>query len=382
MTSKNTTVDKSTAGGRHKRPTPPDPLQEFAQELRDLRARAGNPSYRRMKRKTGYSASELSEVAAGEKLPSLALTQAYVAACGGDQAEWTKIWHTLRGELDKSHDTVVYPRVSPAYPPQQARPRRSSVKTWVIVGVLGQVAVVSAFAVIHFRQGQVPASVPAVQTQGPTPRADGALPARPQAEPTTSRAGQPRPQRTRLGPEPQPQRTQGGSTQVRPAFSAVAGPGCPRDTSRSVRINGVPGRDGWKDASAPGWTGAGCGDSFLFSELTYDPLAATHPQNSFQWRFTTGLRGQRQCLVGVYVPKSGFAGQRVWYTVSDGFDEDARTVAEFTLDQRMRQGTWVPAPVPVVVTTGLVMVKITDNGKGNTTGDQSMVAGPVRLACL
>ncbi|MFC6005479.1 hypothetical protein ACFPZ0_28545, partial [Streptomonospora nanhaiensis] len=78
---------------------------------------------------------------------------------------------------------------------------------------------------------------------------------------------------------------------------------------------------------------------------------------------------------------SKLSGQRVWYSVRDGFDEDAHTVAEFTLDQSMRRGAWVPAPVPIVVTSGLAMVEIQDTGKGNLTGDQSMTAGPVRLTC-
>ncbi|NJP97560.1 hypothetical protein HCN51_50455 [Nonomuraea sp. FMUSA5-5] len=165
------------------------------------------------------------------------------------------------------------------------------------------------------------------------------------------------------------------------AFSAVAGPSCPRDSGRSVNIIGAPGRDGWKDAKAGGWTGAGCGEGFLFSDLKYDPAATVRPSNTFQWRFTTGLRGRHQCVVGVYVPSSGLAGQRVWYTVTDGFDKGARTVTEFTLDQRMRQGTWVAAPSPVTVEGGLVMVEIKDTGMGNATGDQSMAAGPIRLSC-
>jgi hypothetical protein len=171
-----------------------------------------------------------------------------------------------------------------------------------------------------------------------------------------------------------------------PGFTAVAGPSCPRDTTRSVRIEALPGRDGWKDAASSGWRGAGCGDGFLFSELRGDERHGGEPaeparRNVFQWRFTTGLPGPRHCTLSVYVPKSGLAGQRVWYTVRDGFDEEARTVGEFTLDQRVRQGQWVPAPAPLVNTGGLVMVEIADDGHGNTTGNQAMAAGPVRLSC-
>ncbi|MCP2357547.1 hypothetical protein HD597_004567 [Nonomuraea thailandensis] len=251
------------------------------------------------------------------------------------------------------------PAQAPASPAQapasvaRARRWRGSIKVWVAAGVLAQVGLL---AVTLLNQDAKPTTALAAPA-GPT--------AAPTARPTRSEEQATRERRT-------------GSDL---AFSAVAGPSCPRDTTRSVNIIGAPGRAGWKDARAGGWTGAGCGEGFLFSDLTYDPAAAVRTANTFQWRFTTGLRGRHQCAVGVYIPNSGLAGQRVWYTVSDGFDKDARTVAEFTLDQRMRRGTWVAAPSTVTVTGGLVMVEIKDTGRGNTTGDQSMVAGPVRLSC-
>lgn len=354
--------------------TASSPLRDFAHHLRDLREAAGNPSYLELERRTGYAAAILAAAERGVRLPSLAVTQAYVGACGGDRDEWTRIWFAAGAELDegrddRAYDTVEFPRIAPAYqPPDQppdppptqpptrppTRPKRRLGRLWVIVGALA--LAVGAGAAVFKNVSTVNAGgpEPTVQpTSVPTPA--------PTSMPTVVRSGQARPS---------------------PAFVAVAGPSCPRDASRSVRIDGLPGKDGWKDASVAGWTGADCGDSFLFSELTYDPRAATHPRNTFQWRFTTGLRGLHQCSVAVYVPRSGLAGQRVWYTVSDGFDEDAPTAAEFTLDQAMRMGTWVRAPVPITVTSGVVMVEIKDDGRGNTTGDQSMVAGPVRLACI
>ncbi|OAR24626.1 hypothetical protein A8W25_19835 [Streptomyces sp. ERV7] len=52
-------------------------------------------SYRVLAKKTGYSPSTLSQAAAGEKLPSLAVTLAYVEACGGDadREAWEARWH-------------------------------------------------------------------------------------------------------------------------------------------------------------------------------------------------------------------------------------------------------------------------------------------------
>ncbi|MFC7109431.1 hypothetical protein ACFQQB_58980 [Nonomuraea rubra] len=263
------------------------------------------------------------------------------------------------------------PPAPPAQVASAARARRSrrSIKLWVIAGVLAQAGL---FAVTLLNQDADPTTALAAPagTTGPTP-----------ANTTTGQPGQPgQPgQSADQDTKPRQQERKAGSSL---AFSAVAGPSCPRDTGRSVNIIGAPGRNGWKDARAGGWTGAGCGEGFLFSDLTYDPATTGQPVNTFQWRFTTGLRGKHQCAVGVYIPRSGLAGQRVWYTVSDGFDKDARTVAEFTLDQHMRQGTWVAAPSLVTVTGGLVMVEIRDTGKGNMTGDQSMVAGPVRLSCV
>ncbi|MGW3353084.1 helix-turn-helix domain-containing protein [Nonomuraea rubra] len=333
----------TTTRGRRERPVPPGPLQEFAQGLRDLRMAAGNPSYRAMERKAGYSSSALSAAASGDRLPSLAVTKAYVGACGGDQDEWARTWNALREDLDnQAHDGEAPARPSPARRPRRARLNTGIVKLSALLVAVGVTGLATAGAL---RDDLLFRAISTTDDGKKQAKGDGEKPA----------------------------------GNGRPAFTAVAGPSCPRDTTRSVRIDGMPGRDGWKDAAASGWTGAGCGDSFLFSELK--PRGEANPRNSFQWRFTTGLRGAHHCTLTVYVPKSQLAGQRVWYTVSDGFDEEARTVGEFTLDQSVRRGQWVPAPVPLVVTSGLVIVEITDTGRGNTTGNQAMAAGPVRLSC-
>ncbi len=65
---------------------------EFAARLRKLRERAGRPTYRDLARHAHYSIATLSSAAAGRQLPSLAVTLAYVRACGGDEREWELIW--------------------------------------------------------------------------------------------------------------------------------------------------------------------------------------------------------------------------------------------------------------------------------------------------
>ena len=72
-----------------------DPLQRFAFELRQLRRRAGGPTYRELARRANYSATVLAEAAGGVRLPTLAATLAYVVACGGDQSEWESRWRAL-----------------------------------------------------------------------------------------------------------------------------------------------------------------------------------------------------------------------------------------------------------------------------------------------
>ncbi|NGO07615.1 helix-turn-helix domain-containing protein [Streptomyces sp. HC44] len=86
--------------GRHETPLDPaaGPVQRFAYELRKLRQEAGGLTYREMARRAHYSVTTLSRAAAGDQLPSLAVTLAYVNACGGDPAEWERRWHEASEE--------------------------------------------------------------------------------------------------------------------------------------------------------------------------------------------------------------------------------------------------------------------------------------------
>ncbi|TCO47410.1 hypothetical protein [Actinocrispum wychmicini] len=70
-----------------------DVLREFAAGLRHVREDAGQPTYRELSRRAHYSPATLSEAASGHRLPSLAVTMAYVQACSGDTALWKDRWH-------------------------------------------------------------------------------------------------------------------------------------------------------------------------------------------------------------------------------------------------------------------------------------------------
>ncbi|MEU4159522.1 hypothetical protein [Actinoplanes sp. NPDC026670] len=71
------------------------PLLRFAGDLRRLRRDSGEPTYRELGKRTNYSAAALSEAVSGRRLPSLAVTLAFVRACDGDADEWTARWREL-----------------------------------------------------------------------------------------------------------------------------------------------------------------------------------------------------------------------------------------------------------------------------------------------
>ncbi|MFI9456194.1 NB-ARC domain-containing protein [Amycolatopsis sp. NPDC052450] len=74
------------------------PIAAFAHDLRVLRNRAGNPSYRELARTALFAPSVLSSAASGHRLPTLAVTLAFVSACGGDRAAWERRWRSIAGQ--------------------------------------------------------------------------------------------------------------------------------------------------------------------------------------------------------------------------------------------------------------------------------------------
>lgn len=139
-----------------RRPLPVDPdegpLQAFAYDLRQLREKAGNPTYRILARKAGYSPATLSEAARGQRRPSLDVTLAYVGACGGDPDEWRLRWHDL-AEADTGTATTADAGTEPADPadaaaPAEPAPQPSPTRSrrWMRPAVLSAAVVLAATA--------------------------------------------------------------------------------------------------------------------------------------------------------------------------------------------------------------------------------------------
>lgn len=111
---------------RGERPLEADggPLLDFAAKLRKVREQAGSPTYRDLARRAHYSIATLSGAAAGRQLPTLAVTLAYVRACGGDEREWELIWRRTAAECavrtvaavpDRAGDSASPPYVGLAF---------------------------------------------------------------------------------------------------------------------------------------------------------------------------------------------------------------------------------------------------------------------------
>jgi transcriptional regulator with XRE-family HTH domain len=74
------------------------PIAKFAVDLRQLRAESGI-TYRDLADRAHFSKATLSAAAAGHRLPTWEVTQAYVEACGGDVEVWRERWEAVRVEL-------------------------------------------------------------------------------------------------------------------------------------------------------------------------------------------------------------------------------------------------------------------------------------------
>lgn len=68
-------------------------IERFAGELRELRAAAGNPSFRKLAGRSGkISHTTLHEAATGNRFASWETTREFVRACDGDETRWRSRW--------------------------------------------------------------------------------------------------------------------------------------------------------------------------------------------------------------------------------------------------------------------------------------------------
>ncbi|MFF4802465.1 helix-turn-helix domain-containing protein [Streptomyces sp. NPDC001351] len=99
----------------------------LARLLRELRGESGL-TLRQLARKTGYSASTLSNAEGGRRLPSWEVLEAYVQGCGQESTPWIVRWRAARREdaggsaPSSSSDTSDVPDDTPPAAPHAPQP--------------------------------------------------------------------------------------------------------------------------------------------------------------------------------------------------------------------------------------------------------------------
>ena len=108
--------------GRPQEPLERDgsPSREFAFWLRDLRHRSGL-TYEQLARSAHYATSTMQAATAGQRLPTLKVTMAFVAACGGDEGAWRAYWAQVRRLLDEGAPSGLSHSVAPPWAAGGAR---------------------------------------------------------------------------------------------------------------------------------------------------------------------------------------------------------------------------------------------------------------------
>ncbi|CAM4082010.1 helix-turn-helix domain-containing protein [Kibdelosporangium persicum] len=266
-----------------------DPVQQFAHDLRELRRQVGNPSYRELAKRAHYSASMLSTAANGRKLPSEAVTLAFVRACGGDTEEWKRRWRevgarvgaatAVNGGESATRETAVEPEHKPA----QSRRWLWYLCALVVLAVAGGLV---AFLLVH--------------------------------------------------QQPPPQKR---------TFSAIAAEDCRQDETRRIGMNpgGPDGASGWSLEPLGGFAGDGCGGGYRYTPGSGTDKPGTGPDN-FSWVFRPDLPGESTCAVRIYIPNGNpmrVGGSPAHYSVESG--PDGAVIDTFTIDQQAHKGSWVDA---------------------------------------
>ncbi|MFY1650713.1 NBR1-Ig-like domain-containing protein [Solwaraspora sp. WMMB762] len=149
---------------------------QFAKELRQLRALAGNPSFRRMAGRSGrISHTTLHEAATGNRFPSWETTREYIHACGGDETQWRARWERCAqaGPLRPASRPVAEvepagghgPTAEPG--PAAPLPLRSPRRVLTVAGALILLAVLSGTA-LALRPEDRTTAEPGPETAHPT----------------------------------------------------------------------------------------------------------------------------------------------------------------------------------------------------------------------
>lgn len=157
---------------RSQRAERPAALEEFMVSLRELRERAGDPSFRRMASRSGaVSHATLHLTVTGYRLQPWETVREFVRACDGDETEWQARWQqvseALSGNPDRSgnpedtedsttpEDTASDEReeLAAPEPPDEPGPRRFWRRSTWLVAALVVVVLATVFLALRATSG-------------------------------------------------------------------------------------------------------------------------------------------------------------------------------------------------------------------------------------
>ncbi|MCB5908060.1 DUF1616 domain-containing protein [Streptomyces pinistramenti] len=175
-----------------------------------------------------------------------------------------------------------------------------------------------------------------------------------------------------------------------PAFSALAGYGCPSNASAGIwtkDANFDKKEDGWLKTATGGYTGSGCTGRYLSvpmsgSATKYDPAQYV------LWKFdySAKIKGAASCRLAVYVPDNPkilyVGGSPAKYAIYDADRSGGTATGSFDIDQVRNRGKWL-SPGSFKVTSGRVTVRMFNTGIDYTSSTKHAhdVAAPIQLSC-
>jgi hypothetical protein len=155
-------------------------------------------------------------------------------------------------------------------------------------------------------------------------------------------------------------------------FTAATGPGCPKGGKATVDTSATG--DGWQQVQGAGLTLPGCAGTFLVSQMA----GVQRVDDTVTWMFHTGLTGQANCDVKVYVPNfTGTLGP-VAYRLYDDKVSDQTLIKRFNIIQSQKRGQWYDQGHYQFPTPATILLVLADGG---FVPDHSVAAGPVQITC-
>ncbi|MEV0279357.1 hypothetical protein AB0I22_23625 [Streptomyces sp. NPDC050610] len=175
-----------------------------------------------------------------------------------------------------------------------------------------------------------------------------------------------------------------------PAYTALAGYGCPSSGSANVWTkdpNFNHGSSGWLKSSSGGYAGSGCNGQYI--SIPMSGSSSSHDSTQYVlWKFdySSKIKGTASCNLAVYIPNNNdiqhVGGAPAQYALYNSDHSGGKTAGSFDISQVGNRGNWVTKG-PFRVSGGKLTLKLFNTGVDYTSSTKHAhdAAAPVRLSC-